>query len=121
MWRALLILVCLSVFADTAEQGTTLSVGPEGVSLKGGDRNLGFSAGEGGAEVNFSLTGNVPMYQAPVQTNGPSYYVPRPSTQALPATNALTDSDSFFKGVGKSFEAYDTKPRRHRRRDKDAE
>lgn len=117
MWRALLILLSLSAFAETAEPGTTLSIGPDGVSLKGGDRNLGFSAGQGGAEVNFSVTGNPPMYQAPVQKNGSYYYVPRPSTQPLPATNALTDSDTFFKGIGKSFEEYDPKLRRHRRKD----
>ncbi len=118
MWRALFILLSLSAFADSAEESTTLSVGPEGVSIKGGDRNLGFSAGDDGAQVNFSVTGSPPIYQAPMQQqNGTGYYVPPPSTRPLPATNALTDSDTFFKSIGKGFEQYDTKLRRHRRKD----
>jgi hypothetical protein len=115
MWRAWLILISLTAFAETQQQGTTLSIGPGGVSVSGGDRTLGFSAQDGKAEMNFSVTGNPPIYQAPVQSQSPYLVVPNPSYRPPGPTSALTDSETFFKGIGKDYEL--PKEYRHRRKD----
>lgn len=115
MWRLCLLLISLNSFAETQQQGTSLSIGPDGVSVSGGDRNLGFSAQDGKAQLNFSVTGSPPMYQAPTQSSSPYLVVPNPSYTPPRPSSVLTDSDTFFKNIGKDYEipaAY-----RHRRKD----
>jgi hypothetical protein len=117
MWRPWFIafLVCVPAFGEVQKEGTTLSVGPEGVSVSGGDRNLGFSAQDGNAQVNFSLTGSPPTYVAPIQSQSPYLVVPNPTYQPPRPSSALTDSDTFFKSIGKDYEL--PKEYRHRRKD----
>ncbi len=117
MWRAGLLLFSLVAFAEAQQQGASLSIGPGGVSLSGGERGVSYSAEDGKAEASFSITGSPPMYQAPVQSTSPYLVVPNPSYSPPRPSSALTDSDTFFKSIGKDYPT----PTEYRHRRKDAQ
>lgn len=115
MWRSFFFLLALTAQAE--QQSTSLSVGPGGVSVSGGDKNLGFKAGGGKAEANFSATGTFGGNQG--QSNSQYIVVPNPNYVPPRPSSALTDSDTFFKSIGKDYEL--PKEYRHKRRDTNAE
>lgn len=95
------LLAASLAFGETgnAEQWeSSLSIGPEGLSIGGvSTPNLGVRVDKGTVSADFSLTGNRPARSGNFRSDNSLPIRPSTSTRS----SVLTDSDTFFKNVGK--------------------
>lgn len=97
MWFAFFVFFSTGLLAEGIQRETSLSIGPEGISINPA-QGPGFSVGskeKGVYEMNFSISGALNRQKG--QSSSPPVRILSPAA----SSPALTDSDTFFKGVGK--------------------
>ena len=97
MYRLLILAVFSSVAsADTWSSNSGVSIGPSGVSVTNPSTGTlpEVTVKDGSIQMNFSITGNGRSNAA---TGGPVRII----SPAASTPSVLTDSDTFFKGIGR--------------------